>query len=311
MSTGSSDTDSWPPIKLVRFYSYFVVASFAIIIYDWALTLGQEIELVWVSGKETLVSDDYIIYKSALHWNNIPCPHHAVDSPVSLAVRYSTILYYFQSVTSIVVNAMLGAIMITRLYAMYQRSRKILIFLVAFFLAVNITCAAVLASSRISGVEIVFSGTYQCGYTGGNQHLVTETWILTTAWEVTMLCLAVWIVAKYFRELRPPSARSTIQNYFRVLIKTHAFYFVAYAAVACLNLGSLSPSIGGSSSLGVYIYNSILQIAQAVQMFVLGPRLILSVRKCHAERMADPDDRSDTSTVAFRELVHKSTGSAL
>ncbi|KIK32863.1 hypothetical protein CY34DRAFT_814021 [Suillus luteus UH-Slu-Lm8-n1] len=90
-------------------------------------------------------------------------------------------------------------------------------------------------------VEIVISGTYQCGFTGGNQRLITETWILTFAWEVLTLCLAVWIAVKYLRELqRPLSARSTLGNYFRVLIKTHLFYFVTYTAVACLNLGNLS-----------------------------------------------------------------------
>jgi hypothetical protein len=44
--------------------------------------------------------------------------------------------------------------MITRLYAMYQRSKKMLVFLVVFFLAVNITCVVIAASSRISGGEL-------------------------------------------------------------------------------------------------------------------------------------------------------------
>lgn len=85
-----------------------------------------------------------------------------------------------------------------------------------------------------------------------------------------------------------------------MLIETHVFYFAAYATVTCLNLGSLSPNIGNSSSLGVDIYNGILQIAQAVQMFVLGPRLILSVRECHAK--ANSDEGIDMSTIAFQEL---------
>lgn len=193
---------------------------------------------------------------------------------------------------------------------MYQGSRKMLVFLVVFCLAVNVTCAVITASSRISGVEIVLSGTYQCGFTGGSQRLTTDTWILTTAWEVTTLCLAVWIVAKYLRELQQPLARLTLGNYFRVLIETHVFYFAAYAAVACLNLGSLSPNIGDSSALGVYVYNGILQIAQVVQMFILGPRLILSVRKYHAKAMIDSYEGTDTSIIAFQELTHKSTDSS-
>jgi hypothetical protein len=70
------------------------------------------------------------------------------------------------NVTNVVVTALLGGelpsynisiiltrpkhdasrvIMITRLYAMYQRSRITLIFLVIIFLAVNITCGVITA----------------------------------------------------------------------------------------------------------------------------------------------------------------------
>ncbi|KAG1765990.1 hypothetical protein EV702DRAFT_1151124 [Suillus placidus] len=307
MTTISNDPSSWPQIKMFRFYSYFVVASFTAIIYDWALTFGQEIELVW-RKHWSLMTILYLSLRCAGIIFLVVTMLWTLPS-VSLTDTSCTILYYFQSGTSVVVNAMLGVIMIARLYAMYQRSRKMLVFLVVFFFAVNITCAVIAASSRVSGVETVLSGTYQCGFTGGNQRLITDTWFLTTAWEVITLCLAVWIVAKYLRELQQPSARPTLGNYFRVLIETHVFYFVAYATVACLNLGSLSPNIENSSSLGVDIYNGILQIAQAVQMFVLGPRLILSVRKCHAK--ANSDEGIDLSTIAFQELAHKPTGSSL
>lgn len=47
MTTDSNDPNLWPQIKLFRFYSYFVAASFAAMMYDWALTFEQEIELIW------------------------------------------------------------------------------------------------------------------------------------------------------------------------------------------------------------------------------------------------------------------------
>lgn len=47
MTTASSDPNLWPQIKLFRFYSYFAAASFAAMMYDWALTFEQEIELIW------------------------------------------------------------------------------------------------------------------------------------------------------------------------------------------------------------------------------------------------------------------------
>ncbi|KAG2340102.1 hypothetical protein BDR05DRAFT_991736 [Suillus weaverae] len=57
---------------------------------------------------------------------------------------------------------------------------------------------------------------------------------------------------------------------------------------ASQDLASGVSSRQGSSALGVDVYYSILRIDQAVQMFVLGPRLILSAREYHAH--IDLDD---------------------
>lgn len=37
----------WPQVALSRTVSYFAVAGFAAVVYDWVSTLGQEIELIW------------------------------------------------------------------------------------------------------------------------------------------------------------------------------------------------------------------------------------------------------------------------
>jgi hypothetical protein len=56
------------------------------------------------------------------------------------------------------------------------------------------------------------------------------------------------------------------------------------------------------------IYNGVLLIAEAAQMFVLGPRLILGVREYHAQLVAKSDEGFDLASIAFRERVHISTG---
>jgi len=37
----------WPLIDWNMFFSYLAVAAGVVVVYDWALTLGQEIELIW------------------------------------------------------------------------------------------------------------------------------------------------------------------------------------------------------------------------------------------------------------------------
>ena len=58
---------------------------------------------------------------------------------------------------------------------------------------------------------------------------------------------------------------------------------------------------------GSVIYNLIAQISQVVQMFVLGPRLILGVREYHAKLVASSDAASGMTSIAFQERIHIST----
>ncbi|KAG2341796.1 hypothetical protein BDR05DRAFT_427525 [Suillus weaverae] len=148
---------------------------------------------------------------------------------ISLTDSVSRILFTICDWTNILVFPMLAAIIITRLYAMYQQSRKILIFLFVTFLADNIFNIAVniITTMHTSGEELILSGTYQCSinFAEGIPLLDAVTWILATMWEILALCLAVWIAVKHFRELRQHSAGGIIGDCFTVLIKTHVLYF--------------------------------------------------------------------------------------
>jgi hypothetical protein len=80
---------------------------------------------------------------------------------------------------------------------------------------------------------LILSGTYTCnyGYEENVQPLVITVWVLNAVWEVPALCLAVWIAVKHFRDQRRfgLSTGSTIGDCFRVLIKSHVFYFARWA----------------------------------------------------------------------------------
>ncbi|KAG1770123.1 hypothetical protein EV702DRAFT_1140089 [Suillus placidus] len=116
---------------------------------------------------------------------------------ISTTDSVSRIMYTAVDWTGDVVDVILGVIMITRLHAMYQRSRKVLIFLVVIFVTIRIVNAVMAAITvmHISAEEAVLSSTYQCmiGYAGDALLLISITWILGTVWE-------------HFRELRRHSA---------------------------------------------------------------------------------------------------------
>ncbi|KIK42656.1 hypothetical protein CY34DRAFT_131634 [Suillus luteus UH-Slu-Lm8-n1] len=225
-----------------------MVAAGVLVVYDWVLTLGQEIELIWVSvrvlcqrksnriqclGQRQRWSLMTVLY---LVIRYIGLPYSVANDLtymplVSLTDAVSNILFYATSGINVVIIALLGVIMIARLYAMYQGSKNMLIFLVTIFLGVNIACGAITAIgiNDVAAEELILSGMYMCSYNyeGDVQLLISMVWILNTVWEVLALCLSVWIAVKHFRDLRRlgPSTGSTIGDCFRVLIQSHVLYF--------------------------------------------------------------------------------------
>ncbi|KAG1796274.1 uncharacterized protein HD556DRAFT_1467657 [Suillus plorans] len=230
--------------------------------------------------------------------------------------RYSRIIYQAMDWTGEVLELMLGVIMIARLHAMYQRSRKVLICLVVTFLATRIANAVMLAMQmiHISAEEFVLSGTYQCmiSFAGDYIFLSSITWILGTLWEVLALCLVVWIAVKHFHELRQCSTRGITEDCFTVLMQTHVSYFASFFAIACFRIGSLSPMLSANKlSLAIQIYYGFALVFEMAQLSVLGPRLILGVREYHAKLVADSDAATAMTSIAFQEHDHVETSSSV
>ena len=75
--------------------------------------------------------------------------------------------------------------------------------------------------------EFTIPGMHLCGYTtGGNSMFLIEmTCILGTVWAIIVLCFAVWIAIKRFRELQRASTGWAIWDCFEILLKTHVLYF--------------------------------------------------------------------------------------
>ncbi|KAG1754688.1 hypothetical protein EDD22DRAFT_850448 [Suillus occidentalis] len=286
MTFVSNDPSWWPFIDSQVFSSYWIVAAVVVVAYDWVLTIGQEIELIWIRYIG-------ILYSVASVLGDMPV--------VSLTDAGCNILEYAMNWTNVVMTAMLGG------------SRTMLLFLVIIFLAVNIACVvlAAMGLKYMVTAELILSGIHMCGYDyeGDAQLLDSIIWVLSTVWEVLALCLSVWITVKHFRDLRRlgPSSGSTIGDCFRVLMKSHVLYFASFAGVSCFQLISVSPAFLNSSSTAAMIYVGTHVVLGVVQMFVLGPRLILSVREYHAKLVAGSDADTSMNSIVFQEHVHIST----
>ncbi|KAG2361399.1 hypothetical protein BDR07DRAFT_1485886 [Suillus spraguei] len=347
MTIVSNDPFWWPLINANIFYSYFAVVVFVVLVYDWGehddirrttdilqvflvLMFGQEVELIW-RQRWSLMTLMYLgvrylgIFYAALCYDHLANGYrvgvvlYQLLGSLMTATLYCHrcfIVYVVWGCIGIAVEAILWFITLTQLYAMYLRSRKILIFLIVIFLAVNIFngVAIIMSIVHSSGEELILSGIYQCSisYTENFLLLYPLTWVLGIVLEVCDMCLAVWIAVKHFRELRRHSAQKIIiSDCFTVLIKIHVLYIVSSVIVSCFQLIYYYTPMADQFSMKAYIYSGSLQILQVVQMFVLGPRLILGIREHHAKLVTNSDTATAMTSIAFQERVHISIGSSV
>ncbi|KAG1775296.1 hypothetical protein EV702DRAFT_1280157 [Suillus placidus] len=274
------------------------------------LTFGQEVRQRWSLMTALYLSVRYggILFVIL----NMPI---AVPT-ISTTDAVSHIMYDASQWTTEVVSVILGVIMIARLHAMYHRSRKVLVFLIVTFVAIKIAnvVMATIMTMQITGEKFILSGTHLCmiGFAGDTPFLASMAWILAIVWEVLALCLAVWIAVKHFRELRRHSTRGIIGDCFTILMQTHVSYFAIFLAASCFQISLFSPTLSADRySLDTQVYLGFIQIFQLTQMFVLGPRLILSVREYHAKLVADSDTATAMISIAFQERVHVETSSSV
>ncbi|OAX35392.1 hypothetical protein K503DRAFT_773529 [Rhizopogon vinicolor AM-OR11-026] len=273
------------------------------VVYDWALTFGQEVDLFW-RHRWSLMTLIYlgIRYIGILFSINSMLEYLPV---VLLTDMGCSIVSQVQTWVGIVLNFMLCVIMIVRLYVMYKRSRKILVFLIVTSLTGTIAIGVITAvlSRHSSTEEVITSGFHMCGDNGYDSFLLSLTWMLATVWEFLALCLAAWIALKHFRERQRRPTGLIVTDYFTMLIKSNLCYLAGFVVVSCFDLSfALSPKLWNS-----WIFGGFVQIAFFLQMFVLGPHLILSIRQHHAKLVANTDTGFGMTTIPSRAGIPMSS----
>ncbi|OAX37153.1 hypothetical protein K503DRAFT_771791 [Rhizopogon vinicolor AM-OR11-026] len=115
MALVSNDPIFWPTISFYREYSYFTVASFTIVVYDWEMTFGQEVlELIWRQRWSILIVLYLNLSYTGMLFTVIVILANLLT--VSLTDAGCSTLHVVVDWVSFVINLMLGGIIIARLH---------------------------------------------------------------------------------------------------------------------------------------------------------------------------------------------------
>ncbi|KIM57173.1 hypothetical protein SCLCIDRAFT_1143614 [Scleroderma citrinum Foug A] len=120
----------------------FTAVVFTLVLYDYTLTIGQEIELFWKRSWRSWTFFLFIANRYITVFGRVPLLVYSfwsseIDSDLSQFTRCNSLFEFFQVEISVV--QVIGAVIMTmRVYALYGNSRRILIFLVMYLLGAGV-----------------------------------------------------------------------------------------------------------------------------------------------------------------------------
>ncbi|KAH7904276.1 hypothetical protein BJ138DRAFT_1131028 [Hygrophoropsis aurantiaca] len=216
---------------------------------------------------------------------------------IGTAVRYMDIIWAY----SVNVNLYLAvnwadniflltmkAILAIRVYALFNRSKTVLIFLATFYCLQSTTVivvAALLYNNRVAQDYFIFIGPF---INDLPQTVVVNTSALFSSQDATMLSVvinavgdtvllffALWALVRHALEAKSFNEGCSINVLVRTMAADHLMYFVC-------NLAWLSSSLAANYITGFYVsvslVKNVLNVFNALAV-VSGPRMVISLRK--------------------------------
>ncbi|KAF8844789.1 hypothetical protein BDN67DRAFT_1007945 [Paxillus ammoniavirescens] len=233
---------------------------------DWFPVL-QAVQLVnWCdAAAAALVCYDTVV-KSSRH---VPKRGVALDKFVNYGAFVSTIVG--------------EAIMSLRIYAMYLRSKIIMVVLITFILArigVGLAVAVVIfgPKSGISATEWILSGIHVCGPSVDTASPLPLAWDITSITiNILLFLLAIGRFAKHAFEMRRMLHRWQVNDLMKVLVRDSIVYFFFNLVATII----LMISVWGQPENGTYF--AIITAYSQNEGSVLLPRLVISFRENYSQ----------------------------
>jgi len=214
-------------ITELRIFSY-ITASTALIFYDWSLTSHEELTFVWRRGRNRYVQ---ILFVGARYTALACAPFYWFPA---LAKSADVVLWL-----DIVVVVCSELIFVLRTWAIWERSRPVLAFLIGLLIAFTVLSIVVIELSKstpllTSSVTVVFEGW---GPFEMPTSSVPYAWVASTPFLLILVLQSVVLAMTSYRVLRYRSKYLTRSTLMDVIWIEGITYFVFMFIVGALNVG--------------------------------------------------------------------------
>ncbi|KAF8123688.1 hypothetical protein EV363DRAFT_1228376 [Boletus edulis] len=284
-------------LALLRLNDYFTLGIATAVIYDYCITISNEVTYIWVCNRHSSKEASYMIPVtrrdpgrgclrcsfSFVMWA-VLLPYGSTFIPGPVTIRHSSPISRYTISILIIWGYMVfymaaDMVMILRVYAIYNRSKIILGVLLVLYFA-ELVLLIVNASVYSDPTYIIASVTQLLDFMVCSFTLTTQTWNIAA---VTIQCilgtfLCILVVAKFMREslqMHQTTGKWQMNRYLRLLLRDGFLYFLISLLYGLNILGVLGilPSEG-------YVAG-VLQFVSDVPLFTLTPRFVINIRELY------------------------------
>jgi len=210
-----------------RLASSIAVASAALIFYDWLLTYDDELSFFWRRGKITYGRVLFVLAR----YPGLACAIVGL-LPLTTTINNAT--------TCLTVVTILSSelILAMRTWAIWERSRAILVFLAVLTIACAIPAIAVVERDAVTAAVVssaTSSGTQQCRTLMSAIKLAwVVPYVVVIVFEVVVLSLTLYKVIRIHKDLPLLTGRSKLLD---VLWIDGVIYFIFMLSLGIVNVG--------------------------------------------------------------------------
>ncbi|KAI0362679.1 hypothetical protein OH77DRAFT_1389092 [Trametes cingulata] len=244
-----------------RITAYGAVAAYTWLYLDYIMMLPTEIRYVW--GAKWNVS------KLLFLWASI-CLLLMVNAGVAMTGGHSVKVLYFYWEGNAVMMFTIHVILQLRIYAMYNRNKKLAIFNLIFFILEYGSSSAVYNYGISIGTTLPtppgLTGCY-----GITTSFLFTIWLPALAFELWLVFLAIWKACQRHRDRFAVNGQRL--DLLSVLIRDNVIYFVVIAIGLLVNTIMWTAAPPGLASVAVPLSHT--------SMIISGSRLLLNLFEAH------------------------------
>ncbi|KAH7906837.1 hypothetical protein BJ138DRAFT_575958 [Hygrophoropsis aurantiaca] len=270
-------------LQMMQTSNYVTTAAVALVVYDQVLTFSHEVDYIW-NRQWSFTTALYLIarYSGDIQVITLAASHICIDWTSSANVNITIALNW----GLIIFILTMQAILVIRVYALCNRSKKVLTFLSTFY-ALQTTAILVMVALFFNKRTLHEYVTYISPPIGSvMQNIIINppseflpfnqaTTALAVAFDTILLVFALWAFVRHAVEANKSEGGWSINVLIRTLMADHLVQFVCNFTWLLLNLAvtysTFEPNVSYALLTGA------LSVFTAL-VVVAGPRMVISLR---------------------------------